>query len=240
MSMMLACYLLIALLSACPGRRPWGLDFSVEALFVAGVFTTGYLRTAPDAPHPPRTHRVATLSAQGLCVVLPCAFFGHSWGADAGFRAGSCLLLFAGTTAWALSPVPAALVRPNCPRTHATWRTAAGRTGATFLAGSAVHGTTRLSLLGISREAMSDIRSLARGYRVRSPATETASARALPAAVDTGGSIRMEMVDDGRFHLVVSALLDNARRPAADRPAGAGPAARPRSCLRRSPEQPVS
>ncbi|WP_143172614.1 hypothetical protein [Actinacidiphila paucisporea] len=90
-SVMLACHLLIGLFTAYRGR-PWGLDLTVEAFFVAGVLTTGYLRTSPGAPHRRRSRRIATLTAQEVCIVSPRAFLGHDRGTDTEFRAGSRLL----------------------------------------------------------------------------------------------------------------------------------------------------
>ncbi|WP_143172579.1 sensor histidine kinase [Actinacidiphila paucisporea] len=273
MSMVLVCYLFIGLIAIYAGR-PSGLDFAVEAFFVGGVIAMQYLHSSSNAALWTRRRRIWSLGTQGLCVFLPLILFDQRWGGGAGFLAGSCLLLFSGRGAWALSVVPTALVLFSSLYARVAWEMTLGYMGCAFLTGLVVYGMSRLSnmvaevhsareemarmavmkerlriasdlhdLLGyslsaivlkgeltrrliddnperalaeirsvleISRQALSDIRTVAQGYRDMSLVAEAASAQALLAAagIEAAVSIKIGALPRAQDTILASALRE--------------------------------
>ncbi|MFI0943640.1 sensor histidine kinase [Streptomyces sp. NPDC021020] len=256
-STVLACWLLIFLVTVCAGQST-GAQVAAAALSAAGVFATQHLHSSPRAAHWGRVRKLLSLSAQGLCVLIPVAVSGHAWNPDAGFLAGSCLLLFSGPAAWAMSALPAALVLTGGLYARTPWPTTAAHTATTVLTGLAVYALARLahlaargqggttqreaarkavteerlriasdlhdllgyslsaialkcelagrlvtrhpdralteidSVLDITRQAITDVRTIAQGYRDLSLAEETTAAQALLTAADIKTTVSNE------------------------------------------------
>ncbi|MFJ8827580.1 sensor histidine kinase [Streptomyces sp. NPDC102467] len=97
----LVCYLGITFLNILSQHLgPYGLVLAVVCLIL--VFLLQLVHSAPDfAAARPRT-KLLTLAAQGVLSYLPLVWFGVSWGAMAGFFAGSLLLLLPARAAWTL------------------------------------------------------------------------------------------------------------------------------------------
>ncbi|MFI0899354.1 sensor histidine kinase [Streptomyces sp. NPDC020983] len=251
-STVLACWLLIFLVTVCAGQ-PTGPEVAAAALSALGVFGTQQLHSSPRAARWGLCRKVLSLTAQCLCVLIPLFVSGHAWNPDSGFLAGSCLLLFSGPVAWALSALPAALVLLTAVHARTPWPTTAVHTLTTVLTGIAVYALARLarlaapeggahgdaaqreaarkavteerlriasdlhdllgyslsaialkcelagrlvtrhpdralteigSVLDITRQAITDVRTIAQGYRDLSLAEETAAAQALLTAAD--------------------------------------------------------
>lgn len=253
----LACWLLVLLVTVC-SDQPTAPGVAAAVLSAVGVFATQQLHSGPRAAGWGRGRKICSLAAQGLCVLVPLAVSGCGWNPDTGFLAGSCLLLFSGPAAWALSALPAALVLSAALYAGTPWPTTTAHTATTVLTGAAAYALARLaqpaahgrvdtaqreaarkavteerlriasdlhdllgyslsaialkcelagrlvtrhpdralgeidSVLDIIRQAITDVRTIAQGYRDLSLAEETAAAQALLTAADIKTTVSNE------------------------------------------------
>ncbi|MBL7253428.1 sensor histidine kinase [Paractinoplanes lichenicola] len=97
----LVCYLGITLLNILSQRlNPVQLTFAL--LCLVPVFLLQLWHSAPRRSEARLRTKLLTLTAQGLLSYLPLIWFGVSWGAMAGFFAGSVLLLLPPRAGWTL------------------------------------------------------------------------------------------------------------------------------------------
>lgn len=97
----LACYLGITFLNILSQRlRPFDLTLALICLGL--VFLLQLVHSAPSVSRTPTHTTLLTLTAQGILTYLPLIWFGVTWGAMAGFFAGSLLLLLPARTGWTL------------------------------------------------------------------------------------------------------------------------------------------
>ncbi|MEO3812594.1 histidine kinase [Sphaerisporangium sp. B11E5] len=95
----------------------------------------------------PARWRVLTLSAQALATYLPFLWVGPSWGAMAGFLAGSLLLAVPGRVRWVLYAAAGAGVLPALASQSLTPLVMAYGVGFTLLTGVVVYGISSLAAL---------------------------------------------------------------------------------------------
>lgn len=97
----LVCYLGITLLNILSQQlRPYELAVAVACL--APIFLLQLLHSAPKSSRARLRTKLLTLTAQGVLTYLPLIWFGVSWGAMAGFFAGSVLLLLPARAGWTM------------------------------------------------------------------------------------------------------------------------------------------
>ncbi|MFF4501937.1 sensor histidine kinase [Streptomyces sp. NPDC001401] len=97
----LLCYLGITVLNILSEQLdPFRLAIGVGCLVL--VFLLQLVHSAPGTTEAPMRRKVLTLTAQGVLSYLPLIWFGVSWGAMAGFFAGSLLLLLPPRAGWTL------------------------------------------------------------------------------------------------------------------------------------------
>lgn len=97
----LICYLGITFLNVLAQKLdPLGLVLALVCLVL--VFVLQLVHSAPSSAKAPMRTRVLTLVVQGVLSYLPLIWFGVSWGAMAGFFAGSVLLLLPPRAGWTL------------------------------------------------------------------------------------------------------------------------------------------
>ncbi|MGY0019275.1 sensor histidine kinase [Streptomyces sp. cg35] len=97
----LVCYLGITFLNILSQRL--GLwDLTLALICLALVFLLQLAHSAPGSSGARVRTKMLTLAAQGVLSYLPLIWFGVSWGAMAGFFAGSVLLLLPARVGWTL------------------------------------------------------------------------------------------------------------------------------------------
>ncbi|MFC6083103.1 sensor histidine kinase [Sphaerisporangium aureirubrum] len=127
-----------------------GLGQAALIGFVLCLAVVFPLQTLHSLGHPrrwPARYRALTLSAQALATYLPFLWVGRSWGAMAGFMAGSLLLAVPGRVGWILYTVAAAGVLPAMASSGLTPVVVAYVFGFTLLTGIVVYGISSLSAL---------------------------------------------------------------------------------------------
>jgi two-component system sensor histidine kinase DesK len=97
----LVCYLGITFLNILSeGLKPYELALALTCL--VPVFLLQLVHSAPRSSEARMRTKILTLTAQGVLTYLPLIWFGVSWGAMAGFFAGSVLLLLPARAGWTL------------------------------------------------------------------------------------------------------------------------------------------
>lgn len=97
----LVCYMGITVLNILSQRlAPYELALALICL--VPVFVLQLVHSAPHSSEARTRTRILTLTAQGILSFLPLIWFGVSWGAMAGFFAGSVLLLLPPRAGWTL------------------------------------------------------------------------------------------------------------------------------------------
>jgi len=97
----LVCYLGITFLNILSERlNPYDLILALICLVL--VFLLQLVHSAPGISEARMRTKMLTLAAQGVLSYLPLIWFGVSWGAMAGFFAGSVLLLLPARSGWTL------------------------------------------------------------------------------------------------------------------------------------------
>ncbi|MER6347549.1 sensor histidine kinase [Streptomyces sp. NPDC001595] len=157
----LLCYLGITVLNLL-SARPDAYHLSVGLGCLVLVFLLQLVHSSPCARDAPTPRKVLTLTAQGVLSYLPLIWFGLSWGAMAGFFAGSLLLLLPARTGWTLYGLTAlSLLIPGI-RDDRGVIDLVYMCQTTALTGLVVYGLTRMeSLVGEVHRARADLARMA-------------------------------------------------------------------------------